>query len=66
MAAAGSIEDLAIGFKRIGRANPEVGHIRVVTSRLVEVGLKPDKSQSSPFALNKKIPFGITNNTKVL
>ena len=47
-------------------ANREVGHIRVVTSRLVEVGLKPDKSQSTPFALNKKIPFGITNNTKVL
>ena len=40
------------------RANREVGPIRVVTSRPLEAGFKPDKSQSAPFALNKTNPFG--------
>ena len=51
--------------QRAPLANREVGHIRVVTSRLVEVGLKPGKGHLAPFALNKTIPFGDTNITKV-
>ena len=47
-------------------ANPEVAHIRFVTSRLLEAGLKPDKGHLVPFALNKTIPFGDINITKVL
>jgi hypothetical protein len=43
-----------------------VGHIRLVTSRLLEIGSEPDKKQSASFEFNKKIPFGIINNTKLL
>ena len=46
-------------------ANREVSHIRFVTPRLLEPGLKPAKGHSVPFALNKTNPFGSTNSTKV-
>ena len=44
----------------------EVGHIRLVTSRLLEIGSEPDKKQSASFEFNKKIPFGATNSIKLL
>ena len=34
----------------------EVGHIQLVTSRLLEIGSEPDKKQSASFEFNKKIP----------
>ena len=43
-----------------------MGHIRLVTSRPLEVGFKPDKGQSAPFALNMAIPFGPINRPTVL
>ena len=48
------------GFKRQTR-RWAVGHIRLVTSRPLEVGLKPDKGRSAYFVLNKSIPFGPIN-----
>ena len=44
----------------------EVGHIRLVTSRLLEIGSEPDKKQSASFEFNKKIPFGAPKSTKNL
>ncbi len=43
----------------------EVGQIQLVTSRLLEIGSKPDKKQSASFEFNKIIPFGILKNTKL-
>ena len=42
-----------------------MGHIQLVTSRLLEIGSEPDKKQSASFEFNKIIPFGHINNTKL-
>ena len=43
-----------------------MGHIRLVTSRLLEIGSEPDKKQSASFEFNKKIPFGPPKRPKNL
>ena len=48
------------------RAKWEVGHIRLVTSRLLEIGSEPDKKQSASFEFNKVIPFCAINSTEGL
>jgi hypothetical protein len=42
-----------------------VGQIQLVTSRLLEIGSKPDKKQSASFEFNKNILFGIQVITKL-
>ena len=48
---------------REGEANREVGHIRFVTSRPLEVGLKPAKSRSTLFSMNMTNPLGLRIKT---
>ncbi len=43
-----------------------MGQIQLVTSRLLEIGSKPDKKQSASFEFNKIIPFCTPIYTKNL
>ncbi len=56
---------LALKKKKMLWAKWEVGQIQLVTSRLLGIGLKPDKKQSASFEFNKIIPFCAINSTEV-
>jgi hypothetical protein len=45
------------------QANREVGHMRFVTSRLLEVGWKPAKSRLVSFLMNITNPLGLKIKT---